>query len=65
MKAWDYARTIFESEKLRIAYIKAEIGTGIFFYDATRRDATRRDRRDDHFDYFGVKKMEYVVKGLP
>ena len=28
MKAWDYARTIFQSEKLRIAYIKAEIGTG-------------------------------------
>ena len=28
LKAWDYARTIFESEKLRIAYIKAEIGTG-------------------------------------
>ena len=24
MKAWDYARTIFQSEKLRIAYIKAE-----------------------------------------
>ena len=28
LKAWDYARTIFQSEKLRIAYIKAEIGTG-------------------------------------
>ena len=28
LKAWDYARMIFESEKLRIAYIKAEIGTG-------------------------------------
>ena len=26
--AWDYARTIFGSEKLQIAYIKAEIGTG-------------------------------------
>ena len=24
LKAWDYARTIFRSEKLRIAYIKAE-----------------------------------------
>ena len=28
MKAWDYARTIFESEKLRIAYIKAPGGGG-------------------------------------
>ena len=28
MKALDYARTICQSEKLRIAYIKAEIGTG-------------------------------------
>ena len=28
LKAWDYARTIFRSEKLRIAYIKPEIGTG-------------------------------------
>ena len=27
LKAWDYAQTIFRSEKLRIAYIKAEIGT--------------------------------------
>ena len=54
LKAWDYARTIFESEKLRIAYIKAEIGTGkpIFWYDATRRD-----RRDNYFYYF--------VKGFP
>ena len=45
LKAWDYARTIFESEKLRIAYIKAEIGTSklIFWYDATRRDTTRHD----------------------
>ena len=24
LKAWDYAQTIFYSEKLRIAYIKAE-----------------------------------------
>ena len=34
MKAWDYARTIFQSEKLRIAYIKAEKDTGkhIFRY---------------------------------
>ena len=55
LKAWDYARTIFESEKLRIAYIKAEIGTGkAIFFDTTRHDATRRD---DSFDYF--------VKGLP
>ena len=56
LKAWDYARTIFESEELRIAYIKAEIGTGkhIFRCDTTRRDATRRD---DYFDYF--------VKGFP
>ena len=59
LKAWDYARAIFESEKLRIAYIKAEIGTGkpIFWYDTTRHDATRRDRRDDYFEYF--------VKGFP
>ena len=30
LKAWDYAQTIFRSEKLRIAYInvKAEIGPG-------------------------------------
>ena len=28
LKAWDYAQTIFQSEKLRIAYIKPEIGTG-------------------------------------
>ena len=28
LKAWDYARTIFRSEKLQIAYIKAEIGNG-------------------------------------
>ena len=28
MTAWDYARTIFRSEKLRIAYIKAETCTG-------------------------------------
>ena len=28
LKAWGYARTIFQSEKLRIAYIKAEIRTG-------------------------------------
>ena len=27
LKAWDYARTIFESEKLRISYIKAEKDT--------------------------------------
>ena len=27
LKAWDYAQTIFRSEKLQIAYIKAEIGT--------------------------------------
>ena len=27
LKAWDYARTIFRSEKLRIAYIKAEKDT--------------------------------------
>ena len=27
LKAWDYARTIFQSEKLRIAYIKAEKDT--------------------------------------
>ena len=27
MKAWGYARTIFRSEKLRIAYIKAEKDT--------------------------------------
>ena len=42
LKAWDYARTIFESEKLRIAYIKAEISTSkpIFLYDATRHDLT-------------------------
>ena len=34
LKAWDYARTIFQSEKLRIAYIKAEKDTGkhIFRY---------------------------------
>ena len=25
---WDYAETLFRSEKLRIAYIKPEIGTG-------------------------------------
>ena len=33
-KAWDYARTIFESEKLRISYIKAEKDTRkhIFWY---------------------------------
>ena len=28
LKAWDYAQTIFRSEKLQIAYIKAEIGAG-------------------------------------
>ena len=27
MKAWDYAQTIFQIEKLRIAHIKAEIDT--------------------------------------
>ena len=27
LKAWDYARTIFQSEKLRIAYIKPETCT--------------------------------------
>ena len=27
LKAWDYAQTIFRSEKLQIAYPKAEIGT--------------------------------------
>ena len=34
MKAWDYARTIFQSEKLRIVYIKAEKDTRkhIFWY---------------------------------
>ena len=61
MKAWDYARTIFESEKLRIAYIKAEIGTGkhTFRYDATRRDAatatieTRR-RKNQSFEGLGL-----------
>lgn len=28
VKAWDYAQRTFRSEKLLIAYIKAEIGTG-------------------------------------
>ena len=28
LRAWEYARTIFRSEKLQIAYIKAELGTG-------------------------------------
>ena len=34
MKAWDYAQTIFYSEKLQIAYIKAEKDTRkhIFWY---------------------------------
>ena len=27
LKAWDYAQTFFRSEELRLAYIKAEIGT--------------------------------------
>ena len=27
LEAWDYAQTIFRSEKLQIAYPKAEIGT--------------------------------------
>ena len=33
-KAWDYARTIFQSEKLRISYIKADKDTRkhIFWY---------------------------------
>ena len=34
LKAWDYVRTIFNSEKLQIAYIKAEKDTmkHIFWY---------------------------------
>ena len=37
LKAWDYARTIFQSEKLRIAYIKAEVGIGELFFLMFRR----------------------------
>ena len=36
LKAWDYAQTIFRSEKLRIAYIKPEIGTGKHIFDVSK-----------------------------
>ena len=36
LKAWDYAQTIFDSEKLQIAYIKAEKIPGNIFVDISK-----------------------------
>ena len=36
LMAWDHAQTIFRSEKLQIAYIKAEIGTGKHNFDISK-----------------------------
>ena len=42
-KAWDYVRTIFQSEKLRIAYIKAEKDTRKHIFDISKvRKSTSR-----------------------
>ena len=43
LKAWDYDQTIFHSEKLQIAYIKAEKIPGNIFVDISKvRKSSRR-----------------------
>ena len=40
LKAWDYAQTIFRSETLRIAFIKAEVGTRKHVFDVSNCNHT-------------------------
>ena len=63
MKAWDYARTIFESEKLRIAYIKAEKDTRKLFVDILKvQKSSRRGLLAQIFDKLRIQGRKQIFE---
>ena len=55
-KAWDYVQTIFSSEKLQIAYIKAEKDTMKHIFDISKvRKSSRRGLLGKIFDKLRIQ----------
>ena len=64
LKAWDYARTIFQSEKLQISYIKAEKDTRKHIFDILKvQKSSRRGLLSKIFDKLRIQgRMQIFEK---
>ena len=65
LKAWDYAKTICNSEKLQIAYIEAEKIPGNIFFDISKvQKSSRRGVFDGIFHKLRIQgRMQILKKG--